>query len=188
MNLRLITSVSMTDLCILCRQSRYILLGHSVDCTLLTIVTSPENKNILFKKTTVDLFLLYLSISQGWRLAWNLLLKRIKFTICNRIYHRGSMQRPIHSSSSPKLLLQNVISGIFLSSSHRVYRLEIANSLRTIYVGFCYPALGFVRSRVAHLPFSLVQHSPLYTVYNGGGGVSSCVGEHILQDFFLLCI
>jgi hypothetical protein len=39
-------------------------------------------------------------------------------------------------SSSPKHLLQNMISGIFSRSTHRVYRLEIANFLPTfIHVG-----------------------------------------------------
>jgi hypothetical protein len=40
--------------------------------------------------------------------------------------HRGR-KTPMHSSSSTKLFLQNVISGNFPSSSHGVNRLEIAN-------------------------------------------------------------
>ncbi len=54
----------------------------------------------------------------------------------------GGRKRPVHSSSSPKHLLQNVISGIFSSSIHSVYRLEVANFLRTFsHVGIFDPAL-----------------------------------------------
>ncbi len=78
----------------------------------------------------------------------------------NTSKHRGR-KRPIHSSSSPKHLLQNVISDIFTSSSHRVYRLEISNFLPTVsHVGIFDPAFDLYSPHVAPLPFSLVQHSP----------------------------
>jgi hypothetical protein len=67
-------------------------------------------------------------------------------------------KRQIHSSSSPKHLFQNVISGIFPSTTLRVYRPEIANFFRTFsHVGSFDPPLRSVLSHVASLPFSLVQ-------------------------------
>jgi hypothetical protein len=48
-----------------------------------------------------------------------------KYGLCLIKNHRGR-KRPISSSSSPKHLLQNEISGISPSSIHRVYRVEIA--------------------------------------------------------------
>ncbi len=42
--------------------------------------------------------------------------------------HRGGRKRPIHSSTSPK----HFNSGIFPSSTHRVYRLKVANFLRHV--------------------------------------------------------
>ncbi len=114
------------------------------------------------------------------------------------LHHRGR-KRPIHSSSSPKHLLQNVISGIFSSSTHSVYRLEIANFLRTFsHVGIFDPALWSVLSPTAHLPFSLVHHYPsplpcvnkycICTIVNiqcvRGGRVPGCVGHYILQEFY----
>jgi hypothetical protein len=47
---------------------------------------------------------------------------------------RTGRKRPIHLSSFPKHLLKNVISGIFPSSTLRVYRLEITNFLCTLKV------------------------------------------------------
>jgi hypothetical protein len=90
-------------------------------------------------------------------------------------------------SSSPKHLLQNVISGIFPSSKHRVYRLEIANFFHTFsHVGIFGPALWSVLSPVATLPYSLVQHYPpspslfeeihvrITWCVTGGGGIGLC--------------
>ncbi len=69
--------------------------------------------------------------------------------------------------SSPILLVQNVIGGIFSSSTHRVYRLEIAILfLRTLtHVGIFDPALWSVLSLVAPLPPSLVHHLRVHTVW-----------------------
>ncbi len=65
----------------------------------------------------------------------------------------------IHPSSSPKYLFRNVIGGIFWSSTHRVYRLEIANFFCTFsHVCILDPAMWSVLSPVAQLLFSLVHH------------------------------
>jgi hypothetical protein len=92
------------------------------------------------------------------------------------IIYRGRM-RPIHSSS-PKHLHQNVISGIFSSSTY--YRLEIANFLRTIiHVSIFDPAF----LSVPCCPSPLLSGSPLLCVRVGGGGGVSVV----LETIFCMC-
>ncbi len=96
--------------------------------------------------------LLYLT--NGWNIAvWAQFWRKT-------LDHRAR-KRPSHTSSSIKHLLQNFISGIFYSSTHRAYRLAIANFLRTFsHVGIFDPALWSVLSPAAPFPFSLVHHYP----------------------------
>ncbi len=99
-------------------------------------------------------------------------------------------------ASSPKQLLKNVISGIFPSSTHRIYRLEIAI---ISHISISNPALWSVLYPVAPLPFSLVTSPPpltllsKYSMYKHrqcvagrGWEVLSRVGDHILQVVFTL--
>jgi hypothetical protein len=115
---------------------------------------------LTFKKWTLFTYLVdFWSIWLNYfTMAWNI-AGWAQF--CRKTLHHRGRKRPTHSSSSPKHLLQNVISGIFSSSTHRVYRLEIANFLRTFsHVGILDPALWSVLSPAAPLPFSMVHHYP----------------------------
>ncbi len=96
-------------------------------------------------------------------------------------------------SSSKKLPVNGTLRKVFI----RVYRLEIANFLRTFnHVGIFDPALWSVLSPVAPLPFSLAQLSPLpcvkkylvriqCVIVGGGRGMGL---ETIFCRSFTLCI
>ncbi len=74
-----------------------------------------------------------------------------------------------HRCVTPKHLLQNVISGILPSSAQRVYRLKIANFLRTFsHVGIFDPALWSVLSPLPLSP-TLWFNTPPFPVWISTG-------------------
>ncbi len=104
--------------------------------------------------------------------------------------HRGR-KRSIHvQASSPKQLLQNVISCIFPSSTYRVYRLEIYRQY--IQTGYGWEGVGgggcwVVLETIFCRSFTFCTRSDSeHPARLPRSGVLSCVGDHILQKFYTL--